>query len=48
MSTLIIMMTIVYETNCLIKSRNTTCDSLSESIMSNLTDPMTRDSLDTT
>ena len=37
----------IYETNCLIKSRSTTCASLSESTMSILVEPMTRDHLDT-
>ena len=47
MSTLITMMITVYETNYLIKSRSTKCASMSESTMSNLVDPMTRDGLDT-
>ena len=47
MSALIITMITVYETNWLIKSRSTTCVSLSGSIMSSLVDPMTMDHLDT-
>ena len=47
MSTVIITMIIVYETNCLIKSKSTTCASLSGSTMSSLIDLMTRDHLDT-
>ena len=47
MSTLIMTMIIVYETNCLIKLRSTTCVSLSRSTISSLVDPMTRDHLDT-
>ena len=47
MCTLIITMITVYETNCLIKSRSTTCASLSGLTMSSLIDPMIRDHLNT-
>ena len=37
----------VYKIYCLIQSRSMACASLSESTMSNLVDPLTRDKLDT-
>ena len=41
------LMITVYKIHCLIQSRSMACASLSESIMSCLIDPMTRDNLDT-
>ena len=37
----------VFKIHCLIQSRGMTCASMSESTMSSLVDPMTRDNLDT-
>ena len=47
MSTLIITMITVYETDCLIKSKSTACASMSRSTMSSLVDPVIKDHLDT-
>ena len=41
------LMITIYKIHCLIQLRNMTCASLSESTMSSLVDPMTRDNLDT-
>ena len=41
------LMITIYKIYYLIQSRSMTCASLSESTMSNLIDPMTRDNLDT-
>ena len=37
----------VYKIHCLIQSRSMTCANMSESTMSSLVDPMTRDNLNT-
>ena len=41
------LMITVYKIHCLIQSRSMTCASFSESIMSSLVDPRTRDNLST-
>ena len=41
------LMITIYKLYCLIQSRSMICASLSESTMSSLVDPMTRDNLDT-
>ena len=41
------LMITIYKIHCLIQSRSIACASLSESTMSGLVDPTTRDNLDT-